>query len=85
MPRYIEAKTILSTVKNKPDTYFGLSYNMNLYRGCQHNCIYCDSRSDCYQLGELSDIRIKKDAIQILERELRSKDRKSTRLNSSHT
>jgi len=73
MPRYIEAKTILSSVKNKPDTYFGLSYNMNLYRGCQHSCIYCDSRSDCYQLGELSDIRIKKDAIQILERELRSK------------
>lgn len=78
MPRYIEAKTILSTVKNKPDTYFGLSYNMNLYRGCQHNCIYCDSRSDCYQLGELSDIRIKKDAIQILERELRSKRLRGT-------
>jgi len=78
MPRYIEAKTILSSVKNKPDTYFGLSYNMNLYRGCQHSCIYCDSRSDCYQLGDLSDIRIKKDAIQILERELRSKRARGT-------
>ncbi len=73
MPRYIDAKTILSSIKNKPDTYFGLSYNMNLYRGCQHGCIYCDSRSECYQLGELSDIRIKKDAPHILERELRSK------------
>ena len=78
MTRYIEAKTILSTVKAKPDTYFGLSYNMNLYRGCQHSCIYCDSRSDCYQLGDLSDIRIKKDAIPILERELRSKRIKGT-------
>ena len=78
MPRYIEAKTILSSVKNKPDIYFGLSYNMNLYRGCQHSCIYCDSRSDCYQLGDLSDIRIKKDAIQILERELRSKRLRGT-------
>lgn len=78
MPRYIGAKTILSSVKNKPDTYFGLSYNMNLYRGCQHSCIYCDSRSDCYQLGDLSDIRIKKDAIQILERELRSKQLRGT-------
>ncbi len=78
MPRYIEAKTILSSVKNKPDTYFGLSYNMNLYRGCQHSCIYCDSRSDCYQIGDLSDIRIKKDAIQILERELRSKRLRGT-------
>lgn len=73
MARYIEAKTILSHVKNKPDPYFGLSYNMNLYRGCQHGCIYCDSRSECYQLGDLSDIRIKKDAIQTLERELKSK------------
>lgn len=78
MPRYIEAKTILSTVKNKPDPYFGLSYNMNLYRGCQHGCIYCDSRSECYKLGDLLDIRIKKDAIQILERELRSKRIKGT-------
>lgn len=73
MARYIQAKTILSTVKHKPDPYFGLSYNMNLYRGCQHGCIYCDSRSKCYQLGELSDIRVKENAINMLECELRSK------------
>lgn len=73
MPRYIQAKTILSTIKHKPDTYFGLSYNMNLYRGCQHNCIYCDSRSNCYQLGNLADIRVKEKAIAILEREIKSK------------
>lgn len=78
MPRYIDAKTILSSVKHKPDPYFGLSYNMNLYRGCQHGCIYCDSRSECYQLGDLSDIRIKKDAIAILEKELKSKRNRGT-------
>jgi DNA repair photolyase len=78
MSRIVEAKTILSTVKAKPDPYFGLSFNMNLYRGCQHGCIYCDSRSACYKLGNLADIRIKKDAIQILERELRSKKSRGT-------
>src|SRR6056297_3803808 len=74
--RYIKAKTILSRVRN--DKYFGLSYNMNLYRGCQHDCIYCDSRSDCYRLGELGDIRAKRDALQILQNELRSKRTKGT-------
>ena len=78
MHRFIECKTILASVKSKPDPYFGLSYNMNLYHGCQHGCIYCDSRSKCYQLGSLSDIRIKKDAIQILENELRRKKVRGT-------
>lgn len=78
MVRFIEAKTILSTVRQKPDPYFGLYYNMNLYRGCQHGCIYCDSRSICYRLGDLSDIRIKKDALNILEQELKSKRIKNT-------
>jgi DNA repair photolyase len=72
----IQAKTILSKVKN--DSYFGLTYNMNLYRGCQHACIYCDSRSTCYQLGELSQIRYKSNALELLEKELRSKKVKGT-------
>jgi len=71
--RYIEAKTILSPVKQGPDNIFGLKYNMNLYRGCQHGCIYCDSRSDCYKLGDLSDIRAKENALILLEKELKSK------------
>jgi DNA repair photolyase len=78
MARIIEAKTILANVKTKPDPYFGLSFNMNLYRGCQHGCIYCDSRSLCYKLGDLADIRVKKDAIPILEHELRSKKIRGT-------
>jgi DNA repair photolyase len=78
MPRTIPAKSILSKVKNGPDPWFGITYNMNLYRGCQHQCIYCDSRSECYQLGDLSDIRIKENALAILERELKSKRQKGT-------
>jgi DNA repair photolyase len=78
MSRYIEAKTILSHVKQGQDNVFGLKYNMNLYRGCQHGCIYCDSRSKCYQLGELSDIRIKENALTLLEKELKSKRFKGT-------
>ena len=44
----IEAKTLLSRVKYQE--WFGASYNMNLYRGCCHGCIYCDSRSECYHV-----------------------------------
>jgi len=76
--RTIAAKSILSTVKLGADSWFGFRYNMNLYRGCQHGCIYCDSRSSCYQLGDLSDIRIKENALLILEKELKSKREKGT-------
>jgi len=76
MSESVLAKTILSKVKNDP--YFGLSYNMNLYRGCQHGCIYCDSRSNCYQLGELSHIRYKSNALELLEKELHGKKVKGT-------
>jgi DNA repair photolyase len=65
MVREIQAKTILNPVP-QPDTWFGLKYNMNLYRGCQHQCIYCDSRSSCYQLGDLADIRVKVNALELL-------------------
>jgi len=61
----IKAKTILNHVK-QPDTWFGLKYNMNLYRGCQHQCIYCDSRSTCYQIENFADIHIKANAIDLL-------------------
>ena len=43
---YIPAKTIVSRTK-KPSEWFGIDYNMNIYKGCCHGCIYCDSRSDC--------------------------------------
>ena len=62
----ITSKTILNHVK-QPEPWFGLKYNMNLYRGCQHQCIYCDSRSTCYQLGDLAQIRVKINALELLE------------------
>jgi len=72
----IQAKTILSYVKQ--DTFFGLSYNMNLYRGCQHGCIYCDSRSSCYQMDELHKIYVKENALELLGDELPRKQRRGT-------
>jgi DNA repair photolyase len=68
---------MLSHVK-QPDTWFGLKYNMNLYRGCQHQCIYCDSRSECYQIENFSDILYKENAIELLENELARKRVKGT-------
>ena len=50
---------------------------MNLYRGCQHGCIYCDSRSDCYQMNhQFEDIEVKENALKLLEDSL-SRKRKS--------
>jgi DNA repair photolyase len=74
----IRAKTLLSHVKPGTDNWFGLRYNLNLYRGCQHGCIYCDSRSTCYGIKNFSDIEVKENALELLEREIRSKREKGT-------
>lgn len=59
----VEAKSILSAHNG-----------MNLYRGCTHGCIYCDSRSTCYQMQHaFEDIEIKVNAPELLERALRHK------------
>jgi DNA repair photolyase len=71
--REIQAKTLLSHVKG-PDDWFGLYYNFNLYRGCAHQCIYCDSRSDCYQIENFNqDVLVKANAIELLRKELAGK------------
>ena len=45
---------------------------MNLYRGCSHGCIYCDSRSDVYGMGhEFEDIEVKENALELLKKELK--------------
>ena len=77
MIREIEAKTMLSHRK-EPDSWFGVKYNMNIYRGCQHQCIYCDSRSECYQIEDFNDVLVKVNAIPLLRRELASKRVKGT-------
>ena len=49
-------------------------YGMNIYRGCSHGCIYCDSRSKCYQFTHpFEDIEVKRNAPELLEKALRSK------------
>lgn len=77
MIREIQAKTMLSHRK-EPDPWFGYKYNMNIYRGCQHQCIYCDSRSDCYQIEDFNDVLVKVNAIPLLHKELASKRVKGT-------
>ncbi|MDD2958144.1 MAG: radical SAM protein [Lachnospiraceae bacterium] len=60
---YVKAKGILSS-KN----------GMNLYRGCSHGCIYCDSRSNCYHMEhDFEDIEVKENAIELLENTLKHK------------
>ncbi len=69
----IEAKTILSSSKT-PDSWFGVKHTMNLYRGCQHHCIYCDSRSECYQIADFDgEILVKTNALERLRDELARK------------
>ena len=60
---YADYKTILSPQNG-----------MNLYRGCTHGCIYCDSRSACYQMKhDFEDIEVKRDAPAIFEEQLKRK------------
>lgn len=66
---FIKAKTILSKVKYGNEWY-GIDYNMNLYKGCSHGCIYCDSRSNCYHIDNFDIVRGKENALLILEKEL---------------
>lgn len=66
---FVDAKGIL--------TGSGGHYGMNIYRGCSHGCIYCDSRSLCYQFTHpFEDIEVKRNAPELLEAALRSKRKK---------
>ncbi len=52
-------------------------YGMNIYRGCTHGCIYCDSRSRCYQFTHpFEDVEVKQNAPELLEKALKSKRKK---------
>ena len=58
------------------DQWYGVDYNMNLYRGCCHGCIYCDSRSSCYHIDDFDVPKGKENALAILEKELAGKRKK---------
>ena len=65
---FVEAKSLLTG----SDGYYG----MNIYRGCTHGCIYCDSRSKCYRFTHpFEDIEVKQNAPELLEKALKSKRR----------
>ena len=72
----IEAKSILQKVNGGKYNWFGIDYNINLYKGCSHGCIYCDSRSNCYKIDNFDNVRVKDNAINILYKELKSKRNK---------
>lgn len=71
----IQAKSILHKTANG-NMWFGCDYNMNLYQGCCHGCIYCDSRSSCYRITDFDRVRVKQNVIPILQKELKSKRHK---------
>lgn len=68
----IPAKTIVTNMKNGAG-WFGARYNMNIYRGCSHGCIYCDSRSECYRTDHFDTVRSKENALQLIRDDLRRK------------
>lgn len=55
----IPAKSIISAYKEN-NNWFGTNYNMNIYKGCCHGCIYCDSRSECYGIDNFDSVRARK-------------------------
>lgn len=63
---FVNAKGILSAQNG-----------MNVYRGCTHGCIYCDSRSKCYGFThDFEDVEVKQNAPELLEKALRAKRKK---------
>ena len=63
---FVSTKTILN------------SHGINIYRGCAHGCVYCDSRSLCYQFShDFEDIEAKQNAPELLEEALRKKRKRS--------
>ena len=67
---FVEAKSLL--------TGGGGHYGMNIYRGCSHGCVYCDSRSLCYRFTHpFEDIEVKRNAPQLLQQALRTKRRRA--------
>lgn len=72
---FIPAKSIISGYAEN-NSWFGINYNMNIYKGCSHGCIYCDFRSECYRVDDFDRVRAKENALALIARELKSKRKK---------
>ena len=70
---YVPAKHLIH--RSKSTEWFGTDHTMNLYRGCCHGCLYCDSRSSCYQNPDFDRVKAKADALRILRDDLARKVR----------
>ena len=55
------AKRLLTPVRYG-EAFFPAEYTMNLYRGCNHGCLYCDTRGDCYRIDRFDQVRHKETA-----------------------
>jgi len=68
----IKAKSILLK-RGKIDSWFVSRYGMNLYRGCTHNCVYCDGRAERYRVDGIfgENVAVKTNAVEVLRRELK--------------
>ena len=70
---YIPARHLLH--RSRSTEWFGTDHTVNIYRGCCHGCLYCDSRSDCYRIRDFDTVRAKADALRILRDDLARKVR----------
>lgn len=66
-------RTILNKPNHKPEDWFGIEYTANIYRGCSHSCIYCESRSNCYGHKDFDTVQYKPDSDVLMAKALRSK------------
>lgn len=76
--RETEARSLLIKHR-KIDSWFISRYGLNLYRGCAHNCVYCDGRTERYQVNDAfgENVVVKINAVEVLSRELDPKRRRA--------
>ncbi len=69
----VPAKRLLTPTRGSEDEFYYTDYTLNLYHGCNHGCVYCDTRSVCYHMDDFDTVRVKANALSLLEDELRRK------------
>ena len=74
----VQVKSLLTPVRGSMEDFYYADWNMNLYRGCSHGCIYCDSRSACYRIGDFSAVRPKADALPCWKRNCAASGRQAS-------